>query len=402
MNWLLGLSLFSATCAAIPALLFVRNLRLYQPAPENTLAQPWPRISVLVPARNEERGIADCLQSILASRQVELEVIVLDDHSTDATAAIVERMAQQDARARLVQGQPLPQGWSGKQHACHQLSQLAMNELLLFVDADVRLQPNGLARSVAQLQQSGADLLSGFPQQQTETLFERLLLPLMHFVLLGFLPISRMRASTHPAYAAGCGQFMLVTRAPYEAVGGHQSISQSLHDGIHLPASLRRGGYRTDLFDATDIACCRMYHCAAEVFAGLAKNAVDGCANPRLILPVTAILLAGQVLPPLLLLASLVSRQWWVALVAGLATLLAFTPRLLAARRFRQPWLGAVAHPLAIGLFLAIQWYALARYLAGRPASWKGRHYAPSALMTDDPRAMQRREAVLSSADQSA
>lgn len=198
--------------AAVPAVLFLLNLRLYRRPPESqniTLSA----VSILIPARNEERCIAAAVEAARASRGVELEVVVLDDHSEDDTAAVVRRLAKCDPRVRLVDGPALPAGWCGKQHACHRLAAEARYPLLLFVDADVRLTGDGLARMVAFLEASQADLVSGIPRQETGSFLEKLVIPLIHFVLLGFLPFARMRASRHAAYAAGCGQLFLARRA---------------------------------------------------------------------------------------------------------------------------------------------------------------------------------------------
>ncbi len=254
-----------------------------------------------------------------------------------------------------------------------------LHPLLLFVDADVRLAPEGAARAAAFLAASGADLASGIPRQETVTFLERLLLPLIHFVLLGFLPLGRMRASRHPAYGAGCGQLFLTTRAAYAAMGGHGAIRSSLHDGVALPRAFRRAGLATDLFDATGIATCRMYRSAGEVWRGLAKNATEGLAAPEKIVPATLLLLAGQAMPPLLALLALLGRlPLFVLIPAGIGTAAAYFPRLIAVRRFRQPLDGALLHPLAIAVFLLLQWMALGRRLLGRPAGWKGRTYAPA------------------------
>ena len=202
-----------------------------------------------------------------------------------------------------MRGQPLPAGWCGKQFACSLLARAARHPLLVFLDADVRLAPDGLARMAAFLEESKADLVSGIPLQETGTLVEKLVIPLNHFVLLGFLPLARMRRNRHPAYAAGCGQFFLARSNAYEAAGGHAAIRASLHDGITLPRAFRAAGFRTDLCDLTEIATCRMYRTAGDVWRGLAKNATEGLASPGLILPATAILLGGQVLPFVLLAA---------------------------------------------------------------------------------------------------
>jgi hypothetical protein len=369
------LSWMAAACALVPALLFLKNLRLYVPPPYPKDGER-PAVSVLIPARNEERSIAESVAAALESRGVDLEVVVLDDHSEDRTAEIVCWIAARDPRVRLETAPALPAGWCGKQHACSVLARHARNPILAFVDADVRLTADGLARAAAFLERSGAGLISGVPRQETETFLERLLLPLIQFVLLGFLPLDRMRRSLHPAYGAGCGQLFAARREDYERAGGHEAIRSSLHDGIALPRAFRKAGIATDLFDATEVAVCRMYRNAGEVWRGLAKNATEGVASPGKIVPVTALLLAGQVLPFALIglaVAGVVSPAvLWGAVPGALA---AWLPRWIGARRFRQPMDGAILHPLGIAVFLLIQWYALARQLLGRPSGWKGRAY---------------------------
>jgi hypothetical protein len=367
-----GLAVACALAALLPALVFRRNLGLYAPPPPPGESRP--AISILIPARNEEASIRGAVEAALASQGAEVEVIVLDDHSEDRTAAIVREIAARDPRVRLEPAPPLPAGWNGKQHACSVLGGLARHPLLLFVDADVRLAPDGAARAAAFLESSGADLASGVPRQETVTFLERLLIPLIHFVLLSFLPVERMRRSRHPAYGAGCGQLFLARRAAYEKAGGHAAIRASLHDGVALPRAFRRAGLATDLFDATAVATCRMYRSAGEVWRGLGKNATEGLAAPEKIVPATLLLLAGQVAPPLLLLLALLSPG--PALIpAAIGTAAAYLPRLVAVRRFRQPLDGALLHPAAISIFLVLQWVALGRKVLGRPAGWKGRVY---------------------------
>lgn len=367
------LAAVALTLAALPALLFLANLRRYRPAPPAGPG-PAPAVSLLVPARNEQASIGACLEAALASRGVTLEVIVLDDASEDDTAAVVRALAARDPRLRLETAPPLPPGWCGKQHACHVLSGLARHPLLAFVDADVRLAPDGLARLAAFLHTSGADLVSGVPRQETGTLMEKMLIPLVHFILLGFLPLGRMRRSSHPAYAAGCGQLFLARRDAYDASGGHAGIRTTLHDGIRLPRAFRAAGRRTDLCDATDLAVCRMYRGGGEVWRGLAKNATEGLAAPARIVPATLLLLGGQVLP-FGLLAAAARLPWSAVAVAAVAAALAYLPRVAGVLRFRQSPTGAVLHPLGVTVLLAIQWYALLARLVGRPARWKGRGY---------------------------
>ncbi len=381
-------------CAVVPAILFLVNLRRYRP-PISALADPQ-RVAVLIPARNEEANIAAALSAVLASTHVDLEVVVLDDASTDRTPRIILDIAARDPRVHLLSSSHLPAGWNGKQHACWQLSHACSAPLMLFVDADVRLHPDAIAHSVAELNRTGVALLSGFPRQITITFFEWLLLPLIHFVLLGFLPIGRMRRSTDPSVAAGCGQFLLVRREAYLASGGHAAIRSTMHDGLRLPRAFRRAGFRTDLVDLTHLAEVRMYDSAANVWQGLAKNATEGIAAPATIIPITLLLLLGQVLPTALLLfgPALVYFIWhphtfllgvtnasaltfWLSAFL-LALLASFLPRLLASRRFCQPLKSALLHPLGVLLLLAIQWYALIRQLLRRPVGWRQRDYTSS------------------------
>ncbi len=387
----------SAVCAVWPALLFCVNLRRYRPPPAVVTAEESrvaARIAVLIPARNEAANIGAALRCVLASRDVALEVLVLDDDSTDGTGEIVRALAANDSRVHLVQGHGLPPGWNGKQHACWTLSQKSTQPVLVFLDADVRIEPDLLARMAAFRENTGTALVSGFPRLITKTWLEQLLLPLIHFVLLGFLPMGSMRRGTVPSAAAGCGQFMMVEREAYFASGGHKAIRETMHDGLLLPRTLRRAGHKTDIADITALASVRMYDSATKVWQGLAKNATEGIATAGKIVPLSIVLLLGQVLPALL--AALFLCRWILALFfvgtdvhagpghpvwplmasIGILLLASYLPRLLAVRRFRQPLSSALLHPVGILLLLGVQWYALGRKLFGKPVGWRQRTYS--------------------------
>lgn len=366
------LALAALVLASIPAAMTVINLAFYR-VPRKTGGTGRPAVSVLIPARDEQRSIGACIEAALASEGVDLEVVVMDDHSRDATPEIVRALAERDPRLRLETAPTLPAGWNGKQHACAALARAASHPTLAFVDADVRLAPDGLRRMVAHLEDRGADLVSGIPEQRTETLAEKLVVPLIHFVLLGFLPMPGMRWSKRPAFAAGCGQLFVARREAYRTVGGHAAIRDSRHDGLALPRAFRRAGFATDLADATPVATCRMYRNAREVFDGFAKNATEGMATPAAIGPWTLLLLGGQTLPPILLaVAGLAGTPMALGAAAG-ATALAFGTRLLLTARFRQSWLGAALHPLGVAAVVAIQWTAWWRERRGLAVAWKGR-----------------------------
>ena len=377
----ISLTLVCLSCTLLPAVMFIVNLNNYH-EPRKRNNSPPPAVSVLIPARNEAAGIAAALRAVLATRDVEFEVVVMDDASTDGTDRIVFDLAETDNRLRLEHAPPLPPDWNGKQHACWCLARVARNPILCFVDADVRLRSDCVARMAGFL--DGKSLVSGFPQQITGTFLEWMLLPLIHFVLLGFLPITRMRTTTEPGLGAACGQFIMARADDYFACGGHSSIKLTMHDGLRLPRLFREAGFKTDLADITNLASCRMYTSASEVWSGLAKNAVEGLGAPALIVPASALLFLGQILP-FLTLGSLIHQQIngfpapnrpHLCIFVTLTTIVAaYVPRFLGVIRFRQDWRGAILHPFGMVLLLAVQWYALCRKVIGCKTSWRHRAY---------------------------
>jgi Glycosyl transferase family 2 len=311
------ISFLALFLAAIPAVLFTFNLALFErPRKDQTRHA----ISVLIPARNEERAIADTIQAVLASTGVDLELLVLDDRSEDRTRDIVTQLAARDRRVHVETAPPLPEGWCGKQHACSILAGLARKPLLCFLDADVRLQPEALSASAHFLTES--------------------------------------------------------TAQGYRQTGGHAMIRQPLHDGISLPRAFRRSGVKTDIFDASGLASCRMYRSNREVWQGLLKNATEGLGSPALIGPASILLLCGQVLPFLLFFLILFKHGGSVAVVCSVAAIaLSYLPRSFSAWRFGDSFLSTALHPLGGSLLVLIQWWALLRHLAGAPSVWKGQHY---------------------------
>lgn len=363
--------------ALIPAVMTHWNLGLFRVLPnleDFKNDSPRPRVSVLIPARNEASSIAAAVNSIVKNESCELDVVILDDQSEDETANIVHSIARDNPQVRLIEGIRLPEGWNGKQHACWRLANEARFDWLLFLDADVRLSEDAIVRMILETERRKCSLLSGFPHQETETLAEKLLIPMMHFLLLGYLPIARMRTSLDIGLAAGCGQLFLTDRESYFQVGGHSAIKASRHDGIMLPRAYRTKQLTTDIFDATDLATCRMYHNCREVVGGLLKNATEGIANQRLIVPFSVLLLSSGVLPLLCWSVTVATNQsWWVIALAVLATIAGYYPRWRNAVRFRQSWIGVVLHPIAILWFTGLQWLAFYRKLTNTPTLWRGR-----------------------------
>lgn len=391
------LAILALVLAAIPAVTAAWNLNAFRrlpqapsahdpgasgsgpPAVSSAESRPpnLPPLSLLIPARDEQRCIADALDAALANAGVNFEVVVLDDHSTDDTAAIVRDFAARDDRVRLETAPPLPAGWCGKQHACHVLAQRARHDMLVFIDADTRLSPGALSRIAAEMaRRPDLDLLSGFPRQETRTWPEKLVLPLISYLILAYLPVRWARRFRFPGFAAGCGQLFIARRHAYEQVGGHAAVRASLHDGVKLPRAFRKAGHTTDIFDASDTAACRMYRGLGELWPGLTKNSIEGLGSPGAIGVWSVLLLGGSVLPILILLAAALTGHAGAMQTAGAAVALAYLTRATAAARFGDTWLGVLGHPLGLTLLMAIQWHGLIRHLRGATPQWKGRNYA--------------------------
>lgn len=363
-----------ALFAVVPLLVTWRNLqtftRPHDAPPVGT------GVSILIPARNEAATIDRAVRAALASTGVEIEVLVIDDDSTDDTAAVVERIAGQDPRVTLLRAPPLPVGWAGKQRACSLLAEAARFDVLMFVDVDVRLAPSAAASAAGRLLADPAfGMVSGFPRELAVSLGERLVIPWIHVLLLGYLPMARMRASAAPAYGAACGQWIVARRDAYRQVGGHAATPRSRHDGTSLPRTFRVGGWKTDVFDGSDVAECRMYDGFAAVWQGFSKTPGEGMATARA-LPVWTVLIGmGHVMPSLLLLGGLVAGQPAVAAAGAVGSAANLALRLLLCVRVGQPLVGALLHPIGAALMLANQWTSLLRDRLGRQSEWRGRRY---------------------------
>lgn len=363
------------------------NLRFFtRSRPADAPAGPAPSLAVCIPARNEEANIEACVRSVLENDYAPLSVLVYDDQSTDATPGILERLGNADARLATVATRPLAAGWVGKQWACAQLGAAATSDYLLFIDADVRLSRDCLRRAMGVATASRLDLLSTFPRQVTGSLGERLLIPLIHFILLSYLPFPRMRNTADPNASAACGQFILVRREAYASIGGHGACRDSMHDGVKLPRAFRRAGLKTDLFDGTDIAECRMYRGLANTWRGFAKNAYEGLGSVGLLAFLTVLHAVGHVFP-FVALALLASRGTLLSLpgaVAAAAALVCIAQRLVLASRFQQSIVSAMLHPVGVTMMTLVQWHSYVLAITGR-RGWKGRTLDTQPLHPAEP-----------------
>ena len=231
-----------------------------------------PRVSVLIPARNEEANIGTCIEGFLSQNYDNFEIHVLDDQSTDGTGAIIEKLSEQHPEVQAIRGKSLSAGWTGKNWACHQLSQSANGEILIFTDADNCPAPNAVANTVAYMQKFELGLLSAFPEKITETLAEQLVVPVVDMFVYAGLPLWLTYFSRFPSLAAASGLWIAVTREAYQRIGGHQAVSNQIVEDVELSRLAKRKGIRILTSAGTRVVACRMYHSFSEVWAGFSKN----------------------------------------------------------------------------------------------------------------------------------
>jgi chlorobactene glucosyltransferase len=229
-------------------------------------------VSVLVPARNEERNITSCVQSLLAQDYPCFEVLVLDDQSSDGTREILKRITATRPELQVLDGKPPPGNVVGKNWACSQLALQARGELLLFTDADTSHRPDMLRAIVTALTGERADLLTGFPRQVVQSWGERLLVPFFSWVLLSFIPLILGYRLQLPALSSAVGQLMLFRRDAYLSIGGHESVSDSVVDDMSLVRRIKSARLRWRVVHIADLVSCRMYHSDQEAIEGFTKN----------------------------------------------------------------------------------------------------------------------------------
>jgi len=265
--------------------------------PRNTIDTK-PLVSVLIPARNEEKIIDRMLYTVMQQSYRNLEIIVLDDRSEDRTRKIADSITHIERRLRVVSGKELPAGWVGKNWACHQLSLHAKGELLLFVDADVQLAPEAVSSAVAHMQNDRLSMLSLFSTQIMKSFGERLVVPLMNWLLLAFLPLRLVADSPNPKFVAANGQFIMIRKDIYDTIGGHETVRDKVVEDMEIARTLKRNGKRVMTLLGGDLVSCRMYTDAGDSVRGFTKNFYAGFNTSKSMFISMLIVLAAVFLGP--------------------------------------------------------------------------------------------------------
>ncbi len=359
MSYLLILIMWALVIIALTLLM---NVFIFPRLQRTTPPADAPSVSVLIPARNEAAVIQQTIRKLKQQTYPNYEMIVLDDDSDDDTAHLARK-----AGARVITGEPLPPGWSGKNWACHLLSQAASGKILVFTDADVQWQPDALSAVVHQMQAADVDLFTVWPTQQTDTLPERLTVPLVALAILSYLPVIMTHYSPFALFAAANGQCMAWKRRAYEAVGGHRRVADTVLEDVTLARAARKAGFSVRMADGNHLIQTRMYSDWQTVRDGFAKNILAGYSNSVFALLLATVFHWLIFLLPWALLLTDEYRRWGIVLIT-----MGLLIRMLSAAFTRQRLRDAFFMPVSVLLMTVIAFQSIRWHLTGGPR-WKGR-----------------------------
>ncbi|MCA0988252.1 glycosyltransferase [Guptibacillus algicola] len=335
-------------------------------------------VSILIPLRNEEDNVPDLITNLRKLTYPNVEFILLDDDSSDRTLTLLTELTKGDERFSILEGNDLPPTWNGKVYACHQLSERAKGDYLLFIDADIRLHRDTIQSTLTLIKKMKASMLSGFPAFPVSLWLEKLLVPLQHFVVHFHLPLLPANWTTRPAFTAAHGAFILVKHREYKMIDGHKAIHNSLVDDVDLSRAFKAHGYRSLLANVTTYTTCYMYRSNKDVWEGFTKNLFPGLGR-SLLLVIFLFLFYGvfYVLPFILLLLGLMSY------IQGMPMFTLFFPYLLIT--LQKAWVDWITNqsirlslfmPLSALAFMLLLINSTMRGLKQKGYVWKGRTYS--------------------------
>lgn len=347
-----------------------------------------PRISICIPARNEERNIQKCITSALDQDYPNLEVLVLDDHSTDNTGEILSSIKGNHPRRNrltLLQGNPKPDDWLGKPWACQQLGEAAEGDILVFADADTWFERQTAARVVRTMGRDVVDMLTVWPRQQLGSFWEKMLIPLVYYALLSLLPVQYvyrkprwmptfLKKKFAPLFAAACGQFMAFKKKVYDKIGGHQSVKSEVLDDVKLAKRIKSAGFTMRMYYGSKAVACRMYRSEEEIRGGFRKNFLAGFGYNLPVFILTGLLHVIVFLVPAIILPISVTMGNTMLLIwSAMPVALMLIHRFLMARWFGWQARYGLLHPVSVLWFQWLSLIVISDYLNDRDVQWKGR-----------------------------
>jgi len=337
---------------------------LSNPKLTNSVRQYDDFVSILIPARNEEADILNLLNSISAQKYLNYEVIILDDNSTDNTFQICQDFCTQHKRFTVLPGAALPKDWLGKNYACSQLASMARGKYLIFLDADETIADGLINNSIHRMKLNKLSLLSLFTDQVMHTWGERLVVPLMHFVLLNLLPLRLVRLSKNPSFSAASGQFMMFDAANYKENQWHEQVKHQVVEDVEIMKLIKGFGYNGEALLANGFVSCRMYKSFTESVDGFSKNFLAGFSNN----------VFGLFLYLLLVVLGPVAIAFFLSpdLVLFALSLIVLGRVMISLSARQSVWQNVLLHPLQLICMVFISVISVKKHFT-KTIVWKGR-----------------------------
>lgn len=380
--WIL---IFALTYLIATSVVLIRN-RFDLTAIKSEFTENEPKISVCIPARNEEKNIGALLKSLVHQQYSNYDIHVLDDQSTDQTADIVQLVANENQHLKLHRGSEKPSDWLGKPWACHQLSRLSDGQYLLFLDADTVAESTLLRNTASAFDRYKVQMVTVWPKQILLTFWEKSVIPLIYYALVTLLPsIYTFRNPRwmpkilipyfNTAFAAACGQCIAFERESYQKMGGHESVKNKVVEDVELAKHVKNSGFSMRMFHGVGAISCRMYSNEKEMFSGFRKNFFIGFNRSLPLFTIAAILhIAVFLLPFITLIYSLIIMNAALFFLSTACVSLIFIHRLFLSNWFDWDPIYAFTHPVAVIWFQRLGFISILDHWMGNKNSWKGRN----------------------------
>jgi len=364
-----------AGCSALIAFLNTRFLNRTSPYFSMNGDIDGVTVSILIPARNEENRISECLESLISQCNNVIEIIVLDDRSVDSTSEIVMGFSELDSRVKLMAGEELPSGWIGKHWACHQLSLVARGNYLLFIDADTVLGKDAVLLALKKSVHGDCDLLTFIPRRIAKCLAEKLMFPFIDWAIFCWLPMKVAHRTKNPYLSATYGQFMLFKKLSYERIGGHSKIKDNAVDDMELGRMVKSEGLVWNLLDSQGLVTSLPYESNSDALKGISRSVFPALNYHVSFLVAFSMLLLGIAYIPIYGIVNEVVSDGWsmriflVSLFSCSMTVISWT---FVCVRFRHSKYLVIMFPIAISLIVLVAYHSMFAN-AMKFQSWKNR-----------------------------
>lgn len=352
--------------------LSIANIRFLKKNTVQASVFSGPKISVLIPARNEELNIQKCLLSLVNQQYDNYEIIVLDDNSTDSTARIVNKLCKQCGNIQLIHGKELDPSWFGKPFAMQQLLEHASGEYCIFVDADTEHQPNMIATSLSNILHADAHVMSGYTQYKMQNSGEKIVVPTLYIMMAMVFPFALIKRTKSPRYSFSVGMYMMYQTDALKKLNGFEQVKHEINEDIMITRLFKLNGFKTHFIDAKTIISTHMYNSFSEAYQGICKN-IFPAADKNIIETLLIVILIAAIflLPVILFLFSIVTLQIHLVYIVPV-TLMLFMWSLITINR-GHPIRYSLIFPVTMAVLLCITISSTKRIAFGKGVLWKDR-----------------------------